>query len=340
LPAELRLSYDLPVIRFPAKFGKGLPLISGLVLLAAQLSLSQSKSDCLHRTFPVSVLDQNGNVPPNLTNENFKVAYEGRTVDPISVEYTERPRRVLVLLDVSASMEGNGTGDHAKWQTAKVAAAWDFVTTLPPGSMTGLVTFSEKATLEVPLSADRKPVLERLGGPLARPAKSLRGQAIYDALDAAAAQMMPAQPGDAIYLVTDGAENASKARISEVRDLLTSSGIRLFVVIPYVGGPSMEEASGISDLSDASQDSGGFPVTLEVLSLYRGRINSDIAAVSRHASLAITAFYWVTVALPENPNKPQPLILHLTNGNGRNLKDMLFAYPRKIQPCKVEAAQR
>jgi len=107
-----------------------------------------------------------------------------------------------------------------------------------------------------------------------------------------------------------------------------------------VGGPTIEEASGISDLSDVSKNSGGFPFILGVLSEFRGRVNDDIAAVGRHASLAITAFYWVTVALPENPNKPQPLILHLTDGHGRNLKDMSSAYPRKIQPCKIEAAQR
>jgi len=183
-----------------------------LCFLGVLAAFGQEVLPCQQRTMIANVVDDRGITPTDLTRENFKIAYKGRTANPLSVVYTDGPRRVVVLLDVSGSMNRQGTG---KWEVAR-AAAGELVAALPPGSKASLTTFSEKTEIRAAMSVDRGPLRDWLNGESARP--SPHGHtAMYAAIQSAIEQLQPPEPGDAIYIITDGGR--TPARCASLRSM-------------------------------------------------------------------------------------------------------------------------
>jgi len=110
-----------------------------VLFVPASALLFGQNPDCSERTFIVNVADH-GLLPTDLREENFQINYRGRNMSPRNVYYSEGPRRVIVLLDVSGSMK-SPQGATTKWKLARTAA-WELVTALPPRSKVGLITFS------------------------------------------------------------------------------------------------------------------------------------------------------------------------------------------------------
>src|SRR5205807_1903604 len=112
-------------------------IFSLLVIVPA--IFSQNPSNCLQQTVLVDVVDNHGRVPTGLTKDSFRFTYRGHSITPQNAVYSEGPRRVLILLDMSGSMR-----DRAAWTLARTAA-WEVASNLPAGSQVGLMTFSERA---------------------------------------------------------------------------------------------------------------------------------------------------------------------------------------------------
>jgi hypothetical protein len=310
-----------------------------LFLCAAQFVFGQGGPDCRQPTVIASLIDHQGVVPTDLTSDNFRVTFEGRLTKPLSAIFTKAPRRVVVLLDVSGSMSG-------KWQVAR-AAAWDLVAALLPGSRASLMTFSEKAEIETALSPDLKAIQDWLTHEAARGFESFHGRtALYAAVQAAVALLEPIEPGDAIYVITDGGENASRMSESKVEDALRSKGVRLFgLIIP--SRFFAQEGVGRLEFADLSKQSGGFVETLSLSdsefrepAVYDERMQDQVWLRSRRLGLEIEAFYSLTLKLPDNPVKAKPLDINVVDGRGRSRKDLLRAYPHKLSACRVESVQR
>ncbi len=305
-----------------------------LSLLVPSLA-AQSENACLQPALIVNVVGNNGSLPGDLKKDDFRVTYHGRGVTVTNLNYTEGPRRVIILLDTSGSMSGQSTGKSDTWQIAR-AAVWELVASLPARSKTSLATFSDKTQTEVPLSADRKPIQEWLNRETTRHPESLRGQtALYKAILAGAKALEPTEPGDAIFVVTDGGENASRARLPEVEKALRTSGIRLFAFV-LTGGQlgTPEELAGIEDLHRVCKNSGGFVTDLYIYK--EDQVRSDAQQLSR----LISGFYSLTLQLPESSTKPQHLELDVVDTGSRKRKDVALAYPRELYPCSVEGTGR
>jgi hypothetical protein len=319
------------------RFSKTL-LCSLCVLLLTVPSIAQQPSDCLQRTLLVGVANDQGSVPRDLVSENFRVAYRGRPVSPLRIAYTEGPRRVVVLLDMSGSMSVSA----GKWQVARTAA-WELVSALPPGSKASLMTFSRKTEIRTAMSLDRKPILDWLNGESVRRKESAEGHtALYAAIQSAVGQLQPAEPGDAIYVVTDGGENASHLGKSEIVDTLISSGIRLFaLLVPHGYFLTAEERQGIDELPSVTEYSGGFSKDLQTAEAAPSpdHMNETIRRDSQQFAQEIAAYYAVTLQLSENPDKPQHLEVALVDGQGHKRKDLAVAYPHKVPACAVDSAR-
>lgn len=295
-------------------------------------------ADCTERTFIVNVADH-GMLPTDLSKDNFQINYRGQALTPRNIYYTEGPRRVMVLLDVSGSMK-SPQGSTAKWKIARMAA-WDLVTALPPGTKVGLITFSATNQTQVPLSITREPILDWLNHE-AVDASQLKGRtALYDAIESALAQLKPVEPGDAIYVVSDGGENASKtANRSRVRKALLESGVRAFTLVVPGEFTSVEEINGGHEMASLSNDSGGFVDALEPgLGVVDESIKRQIKLHSVHLSLQISAFYSLTVELPENPQKGKRWDVTVLE-SGKRRKDISLGYPHEVPPCEVRTAQK
>ena len=314
-----------------------------LCFSALSIACAQEVPPCLPSKVIVSVVDQRGAVLPDLTTDNFKITYKGQTAKLLNAIYARAPRRVVVLLDVSGSMT-------EKWQVAR-AAAWDLVATLQPGSRASLMTFSEKAEIETALSPNLKVIQDWVTNQTAGPPKSLRGRtALYAAVQAAVAQLQPTEPGDAIYVISDGGENASRVNKPRVEEALSSAGVRLFgLIIPSRFFADEQERVGRLEFADLSKQSGGFVETLGLVDspsyfaepvVYDKHMEEQVWLRSQRLSLEIESFYTIELKLPDSPGKIQPLEIHVVDGSGHSRKDLLQAYPRKLSTCRIESARQ
>ncbi len=134
---------------------------------------------------------------------------------------------IVLVVDVSGSMEDNGKLDQAK------AGLETFLQRILPEDRVGLVSFSSQAQVEVapaPLADNRIPLSDAIG--------RLRPQgktAIYDALLTAKDSLdkLPQQKDEhikAIVLLTDGQENASATSFDQLKQTFDESGISIFPV--------------------------------------------------------------------------------------------------------------
>src|SRR5207302_11329952 len=94
--------------------------------------------------------------------------------------------------------------------------------------------------------------------------------ALYDTILEALKSLEPTQPGDAIYVITDGGENASAEKLTQLEDSLESSGVRLFAFL--LGGPWLTSPGqwSVTDLYALVRESGGSLASVSPRSLGPG----------------------------------------------------------------------
>jgi len=151
---------------------------------------------------------------------------------------------IVLVVDVSGSMEDNGKLDQAK------AGLGAFLQRILPEDRVGLVTFSSKAQAEVdpaPLGQNRIALDDAIQA--MRPTGKT---AIYDGL-MAGKQALDALPDPengeerikAIVLLTDGEENASSTSFDELKQSFDETGISIF---PVAYGSSSDQDAATKTL--------------------------------------------------------------------------------------------
>ena len=151
---------------------------------------------------------------------------------------------IVLVVDVSGSMEDNGKLDQAK------AGLGAFLQRILPEDRVGLVTFSSSAQVAVdpaPLGQNRVALDNAIQA--MRPAGKT---AIYDglmvgkqALDALPAPENGEERIKAIVLLTDGEENASKATFDQLKQEFDETGISIF---PVAYGSSSDQDAATKTL--------------------------------------------------------------------------------------------
>jgi Ca-activated chloride channel family protein len=151
---------------------------------------------------------------------------------------------IILVVDVSGSMEDNGKLDQAK------AGLGTFLQRILPEDRVGLVTFSSSAQVDVdpaPLGQDRVQLDDAIQA--MRPTGKT---AIYDGLMAgkAALDKLPASENGeerikAIVLLTDGEENASSTSFDQLKQEFNETGISIF---PVAYGSSSDQDAATKTL--------------------------------------------------------------------------------------------
>jgi hypothetical protein len=322
------------------------------LLLTVPLGLHPQTSDlCRERTAIVNVLDPNGSPITNFTRDSFKASHRGKPLNVVWSQHRKDPGvRITVLLDLSSSMKADFEGGLAKWKTA-LAAALDFVSLAPPQVRLSFRPFASGAGQRFKTIGDRQSFEDWLNGPAVRDGKEVKGTtALYDAILMALKDFGTPEPGDAIYVVTDGGENASKEKMGKIERSLQSSGVRLFAFL--LNGPmTSEESSTIRDLYDLTRRSGGFlvsvsrepPGSLFLHSYDFGeRTVASIQASTRMLYAQIISYYMLGLQSQDNPSTPEAWKLDIVDAQGRRRKDVAMAYPQKLAPaaCAAQSARR
>jgi len=316
---------------------------SGLILVGALAA--QAATDCRQRSVIVGVFDATGEPIKGLGPGKFKASYQSRQASVLFAGGREDPgTRVVVLLDASASMAG--AVDSSKWKLARTAAS-DFLASAPAQAQISLMTFAASVDRSFEAAAGRQVMEDWLGAAGAAPPKAAAKTALYSAIVEALKKLEPSRPGDAIYVITDGGENASEIKRATVERGLVASGVRLFSFLLNDLYPGSREGTGSRELYELAQASGGMTFTVHprgpgtgwAASGFAGRAGYDereekiVHTTNRWAQAAISNFYILTVAIPEASPQPEDWKLEVLDPLGKVRKDVTVAYARKLAGC-------
>jgi len=222
------------------------PALVLVFALSSAITEAQDNS-CLQRTVLVSAMENSGRQLSGLNADGFDARIGRQKIQITSVTPASANRRVVLLLDVSASMGGDRV--HEKWPTA-VAVATQVLSSAPASVSLGMIAFSDKfldlVDFGPPARNEIASKLQKYEGmsPLGR-------TPLLDTVDRAIGMLTPSRAADAIYLISDAGDNYSKDTVDRVRERLLISGVRLHLI--YVRENSM--ASSINQhFSDDKPD--------------------------------------------------------------------------------------
>jgi VWFA-related protein len=207
-------------------------------------------------TLPFRAVGVDGRPVTDLQREDFYLRDNGKEPKKILSfsHLTDQPIHTGILLDVSASIEGS-----ALYWSQDIASlfAGDFFRPSTDEAFAMKFDFDQKflsgwinhpAAIQSAISAVGNERNSRMGG-----------TAIYDALyrairDQIAQQTAPGQGSNAILLFSDGDDNASHARFSDVIDICQKTNTTIYV---FSSNPHSHFDAGEKNLRDLVAQSGG-----------------------------------------------------------------------------------
>lgn len=305
------------------------------LILSSALCLSAQEAPCSTRTLLVNVLDQKGWPVNGLGRERFRAKYRGHAVEITSVADTIRPRRVVLLLDASGSMQ-----DGWQSKTEQMLAA-DVVRDGIAGTSFALMVFSSRVQDETNFAQNSDILAKKvkhLSDAFEAIPKNERKTALFDTIIGALDELSPARPGDIVYALTDGGDNTSVHRAAEVERRLLAAGVRLFAFLlvdsPMLRGRTAEETQGPGVMSELCRHTGGVLASFaSSRSTPHSLSERDLARIivsARTLYPIMRRSYDVKIKMPAGIDKPRDWDLEVEEG-GKKVRYNLI-YPR-LSPC-------
>jgi hypothetical protein len=277
------------------------------------------------------VSTRDGAQPPRLTVAHFQAVSADKPVRVVALSEEQNPQRLIVLLDASGSVRG---GTTAGWD-ATVEVAAQLLAAMPPMEI-GLALFSEEVEPRVAPTIARERLVEEVerlrSGPPEPPGGRRQRTALWDSLLDSAKLFGPLQPGDALYVVTDGVDNFSETRPALVTQTFLAGGIRLFAFAIANQG----FAYGSGELERIVEDTGGVVAAASATDwrAFRAARNSSPIGSALYAQHSqIVGFRRLKVELPEPIVRPQFWRLTLTGLDENEMQNVVLSYPDRLFPC-------
>jgi hypothetical protein len=299
------------------------------------------------RTVVVGVLTTKGQLVNGLDASYFRAKLGREPVQVLSATYDTAPRRVVLLLDVSGSME-DSLGIEKRLADFLLAQ-------INPASKIELSSFATRVVDVLPFGTNRAVVrgaVEKLEPPeMIKGTKSTRKTALLDALVEGLKVLGAVQPGDVLCIISDGGDNASKLRESEAGRILFSSGVRAFIILPYSSkefrGRTPEEASGPAFLDKLSERTGGVIVEVDREAMRMAdanwsgkyhaqarRLRESLLAPLGAMARELNGFYRLEVRLPKEIKKPYRWKLEVVDPTtGKPDHSLILHYPQRLYPA-------
>ncbi|MCP2243581.1 type II secretion system F family protein [Lentzea aerocolonigenes] len=186
-------------------------------------------------------------VPDSLDPDGVRVEVDGTPVPATAAVVSEpRPARAaLVVLDTTGTMNGVPIATAGNVVTAYLSA-------LPADVHTGLVTFSDRPALTVPVTADRQQVTAALAG-----VGAAGSSALNDAVTLAARSLAGVPGTRRLLVLSDGEDADGGASLDATLKVLSETGVTVDVV-------ELDGAAGaaIAGRNSLAQGSGGHLVAV------------------------------------------------------------------------------
>jgi VWA domain-containing protein len=335
------------------RFVASLALMLGASFPAAPAQTGPAAAGGERRTVIVSVITEKGQLVNGLAPENFRAALGKQPVKIMSANYDSNPHHVVLLVDVSGSMDNK--------RRAESLMVENLLNWIGPENPIAVLAFSKVILARVPFSTDRAFLRAGLANLKNEtdPAKPVppRLTALYDAADKAVESLSPPQSGDTICLISDGANNSGKLREGSAKRIFGPSGVRIFsILIPEpmaVRGRTVEEAQGPDVLNDLSVLTGGAMVSIDKEEIDRAfgkwpasqlaeaeRERRDSMAPVMSMAREMNAFYRLEIQLPAPFDKPQGLKVEVLDpATGKPDHKLILHYPSKLYPSAASEAR-
>jgi hypothetical protein len=304
-----------------------------LSLLGVQ-DVSAQEDACKRRVIAVGVSNIENNIVTGMTPANFQATMNHHPIEILSVTPNTTPARVIMVLDGSGSM----TKEPKIWQ-AYISVAQEVVDKLPPSTAMGFMLFTDQVELKGQLPTKHAAIRDQLEQLRSRNKKATT--ALYDTIQAAALQFNPPIPGDSIYVLSDGDDDASRATLATAEDLLIEKGVRLFTFSITGTETSLSRMHWDKGRPrDFVEATGGYSVLIPAgpAKSLPARIgvttapDKDLVQLSKQIKL-ISTFERVELELPEDLRKTEDLELKSTGIPGPALS---LTYPGKQPACPAK----
>jgi hypothetical protein len=298
----------------------------------------QRTGNCENRTVIVNVRDREGKFVAGLPPSSFRAKMHGQQLTVLSAS-VERAPRIVLLLDASGSM----TSSKPKWEDAKFAIR-SIVTSTRGNAHLALVLFANDVLETLDFNHSPEDLLQRTQqlGDADNADKLLpRGKqrtALLAALLYALSLFGTQVAGDAVYVVSDGGDNASRASSDKVEHALVAKGVRFYAFFLHdrFFDPAIAEQPGPM-LTSLAEMTGGKVVDLELNwdSVPTGEATSQVKAFLPRVYDQMTQFYGVGLGPLKTMDKEQGWKLEIVDNQGKRRKDLNVAYPRKLPACHL-----
>lgn len=201
-----------------------------LLIGLASFLQAQIADTCENLTVAVSVRDHQGKFVANLSSSSFQVKSQGHPVAVSEATVGGAPR-ILLLVDVSGSISGS---PH-QWEVERLIAG-SVLTSSHGNANVALVLFASEIVESLdftssPWSALKR--IQRLSDIDKLAPKDKRRTALYDSLLQSLGLFGTPLAGDAVYVVSDGEDNKSRATTAEVERKLLARAVRLYTFLTH-----------------------------------------------------------------------------------------------------------
>lgn len=314
-----------------------------VALVALQIALipllrCQQSGDCQARSVIVGVRDARGSFVPELDAAAFRAELGNQDLKITSSTGQLSSSRLILLMDASGSMSRT-----AKWQVAS-AVANELVSEAPADARIGLALFAENVKELVPFTSERDVVIEKVRQlPEISQAERKGKSAIVDSIVRTADWFHKPQPGDAIYVITDGQDNASRTALQKAERILIARGVRVFIFVMGSQFLDADDQVHLDDFESLSRQTVGMAINYVSRQYSKAgsseewhdgtRTQDLLTSSTRTIDRAIWNYYLLRVELPFTLGKEHEMKLELLDKNKRKRKDVELAYPREFPSC-------
>lgn len=290
-----------------------------VLAVCANPAVCGQQAPCTRREIPVSVVSHAGQPVSGLTPAAISAKVGGKPVQISSVSPPNSPPAVLLLLDTSGSMRDFPGGPKAEADFAE-----SLVSQLPATTPVELAIFGRDFLPVMAPTVDRSSLhvaFEHIRDEWARVSPPYGATALNEALLECLSPRFNLKPGDVIFVVTDGMDNASSSKMARARAAFLLAGIRVFSAISSESH-GMKRVHDPEFVHDIVESSGGESIDIPISP-------TEWKAALAPSVSAMTDCWLLTVDLPANMTGPQKFQLQITD---KTIHAGL-RYPRQAFPC-------
>jgi hypothetical protein len=311
-----------PVMQILGSRSRLRPLV---LLLACSPALA---AKCSNPMVFLNSVDHDLTVHRDIRADDLEVTVDGKRAQLVSLSVNSSPRRIIVMVDVSGSMLQ--WPHESDWGIGLRTAAFA-IDSIPSTASAALLTFSDNLQRESDGFEDRQRIGRRV---LELAKRKPKGHtALFDAIDQVLSLFEAQQPGDAIFLVSDGGDDKSKVSSTKLREKLIAHGVRVFVFLVPTGLATPEEIEDQSQIDSLAEFTGGYAIRIP-WSEIRGNEQGWLVKAATRISDQVQAVYQMELdASGAVVGSARRMKVAFAN---RKRDKKTLAYPRQLTPCFSE----